>query len=149
MKAIRTWIVIADAARARILLHEGAGHGLQQIPDYDFRGIKNTAQDIQADRPGRSFDSAGEGRHAMEPHSDSVREEKKRFVAKIADLLDEQLGKKAYDRLIIVAAPEALGDLRAAFSAAVTQAVYAELPKDLTKVPNDKLESHLQDTLAV
>lgn len=148
MKAIKTWIVISDAARARILLHEGVGHGLSQVTGHDFREPCKTAQEIMADRPGRAFDSHGQGRHAMEPSSDPVREEKKQFAQNIADFLDEQAHANAFDRLVIVAPPKTLGDLRTAFSKEIAGMVYAELSKDLTKIPNDEIEKHLEDTLA-
>ena len=50
-------------------------------------------------------------------------------------MLDKRLSEKAYDRLVIVAPPKALGDLRAALSAHVRPLIYAELDKDLVKIP--------------
>jgi protein required for attachment to host cells len=58
-------------------------------------------------------------------------------------MLDERLAEKAYDRLVIVAPPKALGDLRAALSEQVKPHVYAELDKDLVKTPTAELPQHL------
>ena len=66
---------------------------------------------------GRSFESsgsAGDMRHAIEPRTDPHRELKRTSPTSSADMLDQRLTEKAYDRLVIVAPPKALGDLRAA-----------------------------------
>ena len=68
-------------------------------------------------------------------------------VHQLADALAEGLAQKAYDRLVIVAAPPALGDLRAALSEHVRTKVTAEVAKDLTKTPDTKLTQHLIDAL--
>ena len=82
-------------------------------------------------------------RHAIEPRTDPHRELKRTFAHELADMLDQRLTEKAYDRLVIVAPPKALGDLRAALSAHVKPLVYAELNKDLVKTPTAELPSHL------
>jgi protein required for attachment to host cells len=67
----------------------------------------------------------------------------------LADALTEGWRDRAYDRLILVAAPSALGDLRAALSPEVRAKVVAEVPKDLTKTPDAAVVEHLSDVLAV
>ena len=149
MKPTRTWIVIADGARARIALHEKAGAGITQIDGLDFRVPHPADTDIVADRPGRTFDSHGPGRHAMEPPTDPHRKNKADFARMIADFLAEKLQEDAYDRLVIIAPATTLGDLRTALDDKVATRVLAELPKDLTQVRNDQLADHLGDVLPV
>ncbi len=88
-------------------------------------------------------------RHAIEPRTDPHRELKRTFAHELADMLDQRLTEKAYDRLVIVAPPKALGDLRAALSAHVKPLVYAELNKDLVKTPTAELPSHLGAVMAI
>jgi protein required for attachment to host cells len=85
----------------------------------------------------------------MDPPTDAHRHSKRTFAADVVKSLEEQLGKKAFDRLVLIAAPATLGDLRAAMSKALQQVVHAELPKDLVNVPNQELAPHLSDILAV
>jgi protein required for attachment to host cells len=59
-----------------------------------------------------------------------------------------ELEKSAYDRLIIVAAPVTLGDLRAALSQKVVAHVVTEVAKDLTKLPIDEVSRHLESVLS-
>ena len=149
MKPTRTWILICDGARARIVLNEGPGRSVSPVEGSDFLTEHPRSQDITTDRPGRVFDRSGPGRHAMENRSDPHRDSKKSFALRLAEFLDEQLRKKAYDRLIIFAAPAMLGDLRQALTETVLAKTAHQIPKDLTQIPNNELDSHLEDVLAI
>jgi protein required for attachment to host cells len=147
MKATRTWILIADGARARILQNDGPGKGLHEVKGLVFHGDHASTHEIMSDREGRSHSSVGPGRSAIESHSDPHRELKKKFAHQLADALAHGLQQKAYDRLVIVAAPSALGDLRAALSEQVRAKVTGEVAKDLTKTPDGEVAEHLRDVL--
>ena len=150
MKPIVTWILIADAARARIIAHTGPGKGLQAVPNRTFDHDLQGNQDIMADREGRSFSSGSGGRRsAMERPSDPARRDKQAFAGELAGVLEKDLQKGAYDRLVMVAPPKMLGDLRAALASNVSDAVYGELDKDLTHVADRDLPPHLDGVLAV
>jgi protein required for attachment to host cells len=149
MKAKTTWILIADGAQAKVFEHTGPGKGLQPIDDLQFEQEALQAQEIMADRPGRSFASAGTARSAMEYSSDPVQVRERRFVENVAEELEKRLQKGQFDRLIVAAAPTALGDLRPAFSKALKETIVAELAKDLTNIPTPKLEAHFAEFLAV
>ena len=81
----------------------------------------------------------------MEPPTDPHRHEQRMFARSVARLLEEKRMKNAFDRLIVVAPPKALGDMRAEFSKNVSELVTDELNKDLTKVAIHELPGHLQD----
>ena len=147
MKPVITWILIADGARARILENAGPGQGLGEVTEFSQPPLR--ARDIMADRPGRSFDTTGKGRSAMEPPTDPVEKREADFARSLADALEQKRRAGAFDRLILIAAPTALGDLRKALPEQLKRLVYAELAKDLTKVPNDEMPKHLEDVLAV
>ena len=149
MKPVRTWILLADGTRARIVCNSGPGKGLQEVRGMEFEGDNVRSGDLMADRPGRTFDSAGSHRHAMEPHSDPQREAKRSFAAELVARLQEQLQAQAFDRLVLVAAPATLGDIRKALPKPLLGVVYGEIPKNLVHVPNQELGDHLVDVLAV
>jgi len=149
MKATRTWILIADGARARILENDGPGKGVKAVKGGEFHTDLQPDREVFADRPGRTHDSAGPGRHAMEPPVSPHRTAKAEFARSLVETLDGKLAQGAFDRLIVVAPPQALGDLRRHFSGALKACLMAELHKDLTKVPDSEIASHLKDVLAV
>lgn len=149
MKATKTWILIADGARARVLENTGPGKGVNEVDGLEFSQEPLQNKDIMTDKPGRAFSSVGHGRSGMEPPTDPADKREADFVANLANVLDKKLQKGAFDRLIIAAAPQALGNLRKALSAQVQDKVHAELAKDLTKIPNDEVHKHFEDVLAV
>lgn len=148
-KSIVTWVLVADGARARLFVNDGVGKGIKPALEQEFIGTNLPSREIASDRPGRSFDSGGEGRHAMEPATDPQRHEKQVFARAIADLLDDARKKNAFERLVIVAPPRALGDLRSEFGTELMGMVSAELNKDLTKLPTRDLPDHLGQVMAV
>lgn len=149
MKPIRTWIVVADGGRARFLVNEGPGRGLHEaLPETPVASLPPT-RDLGTDRPGRVFESADGSRHAMEPRVDWHRFEKRRFARSVARIIDRNAGEGSFDRLVLVAPPKTLGDLRAVLGQASREAVHGEVAKDLTKVPVHDLPAHLETVLNI
>jgi len=148
MKPFRTWILIADGARARVVVNDGPGSGIRELEGGEFGQPDPPSREMGSDRPGRTFNSTGSVRHALAPRADPHRRSETQFAATLADYLDQAIRREAFDRLIIVAPPVCLGDLRAGLSEAVKGKVTAELNKDLTKVPNQDLVKHLDEVIA-
>ena len=150
MKPTVTWIVIADGDQAKVFEHEGPGKGLKALKDMLFEQDHLRAGDIMADKQGRSFSSGGPGsRSSIEYASDPVAVRERKFVERLADVLEKKRSEGRFDRLVIAAAPAALGDIRPALSEAVRNTILAEMPKDLTNVPTDKLTAHFDGLMAI
>ena len=149
MKKTVTWILIADGTQARVLEYTGPGKGLKQVDGLDFAIDSIQARDIMADRPGRSHSSVGHGRSGMEPKTDPVEYRETQFVKSLADMLDRQQQKGAFDRLVIAASPTAMGDIRKAMTPGVKKTILAELDKDLTNLPTPQLNKHLDGILSI
>jgi protein required for attachment to host cells len=143
MKRITTWFLIADGTRARIAFNDGPGRGIKPVFDQEFQGRNLASRDIVSDRPGRTFDSGGEGRHAKEPPSDPRELEKRNFARGLTQRLDEAAHRGDFDRLVLVAPPRVLGNLRALLSAKARTKVTQEIRKDLTQITLRELEDHL------
>ena len=147
MKPKHTWIVVADGARARVLLNKGPGKGLEAMQDLVFEGDHSATRDIMADRPGRTFESGDVSRHAKEYSTDPHQQLKRQFVDELCDVLAKRAGE--FDRLVLVAPPEALGLLRKSLPSQIRQKVRHELHKDLTHVANADLPGHLAGLMAL
>lgn len=143
MKKRVTWFLIGDGARARMFANDGPGKGLKPALDYALVANNKPSRKIGSDSPGRAFSSNGADRHAMEPPTDPHRHEQREFAREIATLLEQKQREKAYDRLVIAAAPQMLGDLRTLLPTAVRTAVHDEISKDFTKATPKELERHL------
>jgi protein required for attachment to host cells len=139
------WVLVADAARARLFQVEQPQQSLTPALDEELIGTNLPSRDIASDRPGRSFDSGGQGRHAMEPSTDPARHAQTEFARDVVRLLDGKRRSGAFDRLIVVAAPQFLGDLRALMPQQLQATVAAEVDKDLSKMPRHELQDHLRE----
>ncbi|WP_267901825.1 host attachment family protein [Erythrobacter insulae] len=92
-----------------------------------------------SDRPGRSFSSLGSRRSAMSG-ADLHEEAEKSFVARAAKNLEKAVhGKDA--RLIVLAAPSALGEIRKHIAAKLKDSIVAEIDRDVVNKPADDIVS--------
>jgi len=148
MKKTVTWVLIADGAQARVLEHGGPGKGLRPVEGLDFAMEPLQAQDIVTDRPGSQRTPGGHGHGALSPRTDPVEHRETEFVKSLAAMLDRQQQAGAYDKLVIAAAPIALGDIRKAITPAVKKLLIGELNKDLTNLPTAELDKHFDGILA-
>jgi protein required for attachment to host cells len=142
-KKIKSWIAIADSAKARIYSTSGSGLKLKLVNELDSEAARRLTQDLVTDRPGRSFSSAGPRRAGMEPHSDPQNVEKHKFVKDLVGYLDAAALKGKFDDLFLVAAPRTLGEIRKLSNGHIGARLRAELGKDLTNVPEPELSKHL------
>ena len=149
VKPVKTWIVVADAARARLVMNDGVGHGISDVPGGEFDNDLKHDGDVYADRPGRVHDRAAAGRHAMERPNDTKQLSAAAFAKEIAGHLERLERKGGFDRLVVIAEPTFLGHLRHALPKQIARRVSAEIAKDLTKASPDDLMKHLQPVLAV
>lgn len=149
IKHKKTWVVVADGAHARIFLNEGPGTGLVPALDHDLIGVKLANHEIGSDRPGVSFSSAGPGRHAMAPTTDPHEHAEHEFIKLVAKAIEEGHNAHAFEQLILVASPKALGVLRKELDAQAAKLVKSELNKDLTHLSAHQLGEHLKDLLKV
>ena len=143
-----TWILAADGNQARLLKGVNLLKDGQQNPEQEvFRSEPKKVQDIMADKPGRSHSSNGQGRSAMEYSSNPVRDEQQKFTSEVANRIDGYAADGAFDRLVVCAAPQTLGDLRGMLSAKARDKTMAEISKDFSNLPTDKLISSVRSIM--
>lgn len=139
-----TWVVVADAGRARIFQYRGLKQLLQPALDRQLVHDTRPSREIASDRQGRGFDAGGEGRHGMEPGTDPHRYEQQCFAQEISGLLEQHHNQGDFRHLVLVAPPGMLGDLRANLSDRLRQLVSREEDKDLTRLGTDQLSERIQ-----
>ena len=142
MNKNREWVITANAAVCRIFQHDGKTKPLAEVKSVDWPRGRMAGRDMDSDRPGRAFDSAGQGRHAMEPRADPHAEEL-RFAREIATILEEAQRGGEFSRLIVIAAPRMLGSLRECLPESVSRLAVTEIDKDLTDYSTDELSAWL------
>jgi protein required for attachment to host cells len=142
MKLPKRLYVIADGGRARFVAMDDAGD-FHTLSSFVSSEMHQRTSDLGRDRPSRVKESANPSRHAVEPKHDLHDAVKEDFVRQVAAAVDQEHSERKFDDLILVAPPRVLGELRASLSKAMAKAVVKELQKDLTKVADHELRSHL------
>ncbi len=137
------WLLVADSARARLFDVDRSSKSFNLIDEWQDDVAAGKAQDIDADRPGRVFDSAGPGRHAMAPSSSPKGVAKSRFVGLLADQLAAAAKRQDFDEVHIYAAPRTLGELRELMDHTAKGRVVHEEAKDLAHLNQPQLEQML------
>ncbi len=140
------WIVIADAARARIVRAQGIGpfHDVEQLVHGESRQRSGA---LASDRAGRAFDSRGNGRHAMEPDTDPAEHEAAKFASEIAGRINRGRIEDAFDELILVAPPRFLGRLRKSLDESCERLVAATVDRELTTASDEEIRTRLAEYL--
>jgi protein required for attachment to host cells len=124
-------VLVANASQADIYSREKTHSPLELLRSINQPEARAKEQDLVSDAPGRAFDSAGQGRHALESVQTEKNHRRAAFARQIAALLDEGRQSNNYQQLIIIAAPALLGELRAQLNPATRKLVTTELDKDI------------------
>lgn len=142
MKKMKLWYVIADGGRARFVARDGNGV-FRTVLSFVAADMHKRSRDLGRDRPARVKESAAPARHAIEPRRDLHAAAKEEFVKLVAGQLDGEHERGQFDKLVLVAPPGVLTELKKALSKPIAKLVANDLQKDLTKIPDHDLVEHL------
>lgn len=149
MKKTTTWVVVADGAHAKFFANEGPSRGLVEIPNLELSQERHRTSDMVSDKRGRYSNEAGGGRHAFDPKEDLQHHVEHSFATKIIHELDQAAERKEFDRLVLVAPPKMLGEMRAVLPKRLKSKLAADLDRDLVRATAAELVEHLGDRLAL
>ncbi|MHA6323769.1 baeRF12 domain-containing protein [Roseivivax sp. CAU 1753] len=142
-----TWVLIADGEKALFLRNDVDAEN----PDLNVVRLEEqenpSDREQSANRPGRMHDN-GVGQRSALDDTDWHELAKDRFAKDLADILYKQAHKGMFERIVLVAPPSVLGELRNEIHDEVRARVIAEVDKTLTNHPIDKIETLLRDELA-
>tara|TARA_R110000765_G_scaffold17246_1_gene47430 strand:+ start:1492 stop:1950 length:459 start_codon:yes stop_codon:yes gene_type:complete len=141
-----TWVLIADGEKALFMVNETDDEDpfLQVFREEEQENPPNREQ--AANRRGRFNDGPSVHRSAV-ADTDWHQLSKDRFAHELAEILYKQAHKGRFDKIVIVAPPATLGELRDAFHQEVSSKVVAEIPKTLTNHPVNEIEDIIKSTL--
>ena len=141
-----TWVVVTDSEKA-LFLKNVTDHENPNLDLFDHDEQENPSdREHGANRPGRMHDGGVNQRSAMDD-TDWHELARERFAADLADKLYAEAHRGAFKRLVLVASPQVLGDLRAEFHKEVSDKIVAEIPKTLTNHPVRDIETLVKKEL--
>ena len=137
------WVVVADGEKALFLKNEGDA----KFPDFqvvhEMEQENRPTREQGVERPGRHSDGPSAHKSAFQ-ETDWHRLNKERFADDIAERLYKLAHAGTFDRLVIVAPPQVLGEMRHKLHKEVADKVVAEIPKTVTNQPVWDIEKMLK-----
>ena len=158
-----TWIMTANAGRARFFSEDDPAAPLQELEDMVNNGARLRTAESETDRlgptaAGKSGHNIGTNAVAMshnghgagapnkqyEPNTTPVEHETELFAKEISHFLLKAQQEGRYQNLVLSASPQFLGTLRLNLDQHVKSAIKMEFNKDYTQVPPHQLREQLQ-----
>lgn len=157
-----TWIITANAGRARFFSEDGPAEPLHELEDMVNNGARLRDSEINTDRIGNL--AAGKSGHAIggaqggpaqhnaaagapnsqyEPNQTPAEHETELFAKDLAQYLLKAQQEGRYQHLVLSASPQFLGSLRNNLHPQVKAAIKQEFNKDYTQVPVHQLREQL------
>ncbi len=139
-----TCIVVCSAAKARFWLSESRFGDWRPLTELHNKRATRKESEFVSDRPGRSFDIVGSGRHAISPQVSGQDQETLRFAREVAAYLNSAIANNEATQLVLLSAPGFLGFLRSELSDAALRAVALAEPRNLTDIDEDKIRKYFE-----
>jgi protein required for attachment to host cells len=158
-----TWIITANAGRARFFAEKDPAEPLQELEDMVNNGARLRTQESETDRLGPT--SAGKSSHNIggtqgvaaahnagagapnkqyEPNQTPVEHATELFAKDISQFLMKSHQEGLFDQIVLSASPQFLGTLRMNFDPHLKQLIKTEINKDYTSVASNQLREQLQ-----
>ncbi len=134
------WVLVGDGRKALVLRNEGdAVFPNLKTTDALTTGRMPPTAEMGSDRPGRAVQSA-DGRRSGMDQTDWHEMAEQHFANDVARALDARHAAGEIEKLVVVAPPRTLAELRHSFSDGLRAKVIAEVDKDMTKHPVYEIE---------
>ena len=147
----RTWIVAANAGRARFFSQQNAAAGLEEVSDMANTAARLDMRDLASDEMGQR--AASKSRHGVgqptqpsgyQPHQTPAQHQTELFARDVAGFLREAQKDGKFADLFLVASPEFLGELRRQLDEHLQSAVRLQIDKDYTHFNGAELKSRIE-----
>lgn len=138
-----SYVLVADGAKMLFFRNEGDAENINLTVVSAEQQADQSDRDIKTDMAGQKPAGSGAG-GSTAGETDFHQQAEDRFAAEAAQRINRAALAKEFETLIIVAPPKTLGELRKHYRKEVEGKIVAEIAKDLTGHPIDKIESILQ-----
>jgi protein required for attachment to host cells len=147
----RNWLVIANAARARVLEVTDIPGRYDHVADLVHPRSRLKGDQLAGDRPGHVHAEGkghGLGSTSYEPRTDPREREHDRFAREVAKAVNDGVVKGRCAGVTLVASDPFLGQLRSHLNAQSRKAVLRVVSSDFTTLRDDELARRVAATAA-
>jgi protein required for attachment to host cells len=138
-----TWVVVADTSEAIIYRRNKRHSALERVDSLRDPTASLHQRDLVTDKQGRAFDRSGRGRHTIDADFDPRDEAHHRFAKRIAERIDAGRQVGAFTRLVLIAPPAMLAQLRDHLSHETASLLVQSSAKRLTGRSAEVIMEHI------
>lgn len=151
---MNNWVVVANAARARVLKVSGPPGVYEHVVDLVHTQSRQKASELADDRPGHfpGPSAHGTGSSSFETRTSPRAREHERFAREVAAVLDEGVASGECAGIVLVASNPFLGLLREHLGERARESILRSVASDLTALSDQEIgqrldgSQHLQRT---
>ena len=138
------WVLVAENSRARLFKMDFPRSSLNEFKGFTHEKSRLSNRKLTTDLPGRTYDSHGVGRHAMEPDTIPKEVEAEVFARELVKYLDGHRNNgDNFKKLVVMAPPKFLGLLRQSMPEKLKSLVAAEVNKNVVKQSVKQIQGEL------
>lgn len=138
----KTWIVVANGTLAKFF-QATSNEVLKEVDSLQHPQTKAKGTDVLSDKPGRTFDSQGKGRHHVGTLQTLEDQEMEKFAKEINLKLKKLAEAGEINQVFLIAGPRFLGILNKNLNANITELIGGKVDKDLTSEGTEAIRKHL------
>ena len=142
-ETMKNWLVVGNAAKARVLEEADAGRGYLHVADRVHPESRQKGVELASGRPGHVMGSAHVGGTAYEPRTDVREREHDLFACEVAGLLNDGVAGGRCAGLVLVASNPFLGHLKAHLSEQARKLILRTVSADYTALDEADLRRRL------
>ncbi|WP_308910496.1 host attachment protein [Pseudokordiimonas caeni] len=143
-KPKREWIVLADAAHAKIYTRHYVDGALQQLWVMEHPEARAHQSEMGTDRPGHGHGSASHHRYAYEDHANFPEQESEHFLRSIASEVNRAAKHDEMDNIILIALPKTMATIKSEFNRHTLAKISGEYAKNLIGLPKEALDERIK-----
>ncbi len=140
-----SYVLVADGAKMLFFRNEGDAETLDLKVVTAEQQADKADHDIKTDQAGRMPASPGKGGASSAGEADFHQQAEDRFAADAAGWINRAAVANEFESLVIIASPKTLGEMRKHLHKQAEAKISAEIAKDLTGHPVDRIEQALKD----
>lgn len=141
---MRNWLVVANAARARVFEDPGDGAAPCPVADLVHTPSRQKGIELASDRPGYVKGVGhGLGSASYVPRTDAHEREHEHFAREVAALLNRAVADGRCAGLIVAASSPFLGELKSHLGVQATKVLLRTVAADYTMLRDDEIAQRL------
>ena len=139
------WVINSNSNTCRIYQYNKPTSKLDLINEISHPDLKAKVSEMVSDKPGK-YKASKSARGAYSPPSDPKEVKIDNFLHEIADLINQERFKNAFNKLILIAPPQVEGILMLHMDKHVKEMIICSIQKDLIHLNQKDLLEVLDDT---